>query len=97
MRRYGRHNYYWYHDEESGSCSKLIPWDSDKALLYPEPNFWTNMGWSDEYYPDWNVVRSTYAYDTSVFDPGDSSGGSYRTGSIDQDAIFTAFKEHDMG
>lgn len=81
---YGHHNFFWYHDDESG-LFKLFPWDLDKALLYPEPNFWTdNAPVGKNIVPNWNVVNSTYTNYTCVFDPG-SSGGSYRVSSIDQD------------
>jgi hypothetical protein len=81
---YGRHNYFWYHDDSSG-LFKLIPWDLDKTLLYPEPNFWTNNApVGNNKVPNWNVVNKTYTTYTCVFDPG-SSGGSYKVASIDKD------------
>lgn len=79
-----RHNYFWYHDEESG-LFKLIPWDFDKVLLYPEPNFWTNNQQTGKNnVPNWNVVNSTYKNITCYFDPG-SYGNSYSTEPIDKD------------
>jgi spore coat protein H len=81
---YDRHNYFWYHDDSSG-LFKLIPWDLDKTLLYPEPNFWTNNApVGNNKVPNWNVVNKTYTTYTCVFDPG-SSGGSYKVASIDKD------------
>lgn len=81
---YGHHNYFWYHDDSSG-LFKLIPWDLDKALLYPEPNFWTNNApVGTNLVPNWNVVNKTYTTYKCVFDPG-SSGGSYNVASIDKD------------
>ncbi len=79
-----RHNYCWYHDEES-NLFKIIPWDLDKALLYPEPNFWTNnMPNGNNKIPNWNVVNSTYPNFACSFDPG-SGGGTYAVPPIDKD------------
>ncbi|MBN1576752.1 MAG: CotH kinase family protein [Chitinispirillaceae bacterium] len=88
---YGRHNYFWYHDDDSG-LFKLIPWDLDKALLYPEPNFWTNNApVGKNLVPNWNVINSTYSNITCVFDPG-SSGGGYKVTSIDKDKFLRLFR-----
>jgi len=79
-----RHNYCWYHDTESG-LFRLIPWDLDKILIYPEPNFWTNNEpGADSKVPNWNVVNSTYTTYSCSFDPG-SGGGTYNVESIDND------------
>jgi hypothetical protein len=81
---YMRHNYCWYHDEESG-LFKLVPWDLDKVLLYPEPNFWTNNGpVGNNIAPNWNVVNATYTNYTCKFDPG-STSSSYKVEPIDKD------------
>lgn len=49
-------NYYWY--GQSGHFS-LIPWDFDKAFLYPEPNFWSNNAPNGlNVVPNWNVVTN---------------------------------------
>jgi hypothetical protein len=79
-----RHNYCWYHDEESG-LFKLIPWDLDKVFIYPEPNFWTNNApGANAKVPNWNVVNSTYTNFNCSFDPG-SGGGTYKVEPIDKD------------
>jgi hypothetical protein len=79
-----RHNYYWYHDQESG-LFKLVPWDLDKVLLYPEPNFWTNNEPNgNNIVPNWNVINTTYRTYACTFDPG-SSGGGYLVMAIDSD------------
>lgn len=79
-----RHNYCWYHDEESG-LFKIIPWDLDKVFIYPEPNFWTNNAPSaNAKLPNWNVVNSTYTNISCSFDPG-SGGGTYKVEPIDKD------------
>lgn len=81
-----RHNYFWYHDEESGLL-RLIPWDLDKIFLYPEPNFWTNNEPNGfNIVPNWNVVNSTYTTYNCQFDPG-SQGGTYPVSSIDKDTF----------
>ncbi len=78
-----RHNYFWYHNEETG-LFELIPWDLDKALLFPEPNFWSNNQPSgSNQIPNWNVINSD---DTPIFcdfDPG--SFGGYYVEPIDND------------
>jgi hypothetical protein len=85
-----RHNYYWYHDAESG-LFRLIPWDLDKVFLYPEPNFWTNNKPNgDNNVPNWNVVNSTYADINCTFDPG--SWGSYGVAPIDKDKFLRLFR-----
>jgi hypothetical protein len=86
-----RHNYAWYHDQESG-LFKLFPWDLDKTLLYPEPNFWTNnQPRGNTTVPNWNVVNSTYASIGCTFDPG-SGGGSYGVEPIDKDKFLRLFR-----
>jgi len=81
---YGRHNYFWYHDDPSG-LFRIIPWDLDKALLYPEPNFWTNNApVGTNIVPNWNVVNTSYSEYACVFDPGSLSSG-YRVNAIDGD------------
>jgi spore coat protein H len=92
-----RHNYCWYHDQESG-LFKLIPWDLDKVLLYPEPNFWTNNEPNgNNIIPNWNVINTTYTTYACTFDPG-SSGGGYMVKAIDSDKFLrllrnTAWKD----
>jgi spore coat protein H len=94
MSNYGgsiRHNYCWYHDEESG-LFKLIPWDLDKVFLYPEPNFWTNNKPNgNNKVPNWNVVNSTYTDFACSFDPG-SGGGTYDVEPIDKDKFLRLFR-----
>jgi spore coat protein H len=86
-----RHNYAWYHDQESG-IFKIFPWDLDKTLLYPEPNFWTNnQSRGNNTVPNWNVVNSTYTSVKCTFDPG-SGGGSYDVEPIDKDKFLRLFR-----
>lgn len=85
-----RHNYCWYHDEESG-LFRLIPWDLDKVFIYPEPNFWTNnQPVGDNLVPNWNVVNSDYTDIICVFDP--AHWGSYKTSPIDKDKFLRFFR-----
>jgi spore coat protein CotH len=86
-----RHNFFWYHDDES-HLFKLIPWDLDKALLYPEPNFWTNnKPVNNNKIPNWNVVNTSYNSFSCSFDPG-SFGGSYTVDPIDKDKFLRIFR-----
>ncbi len=79
-----RHNYFWYHDDESG-LFKLIPWDMDKVFIYPEPNFWTNnQPNGNNKVPNWNVVNTSYSNIRCTFDPG-STSDSYMVEPIDKD------------
>jgi len=79
-----RHNYFWYHNEETG-LFELIPWDLDKALLFPEPNFWSNnQPVGNNLVPNWNVVNSNYSPILCRFDPG-SLGYGYYVEPIDAD------------
>jgi hypothetical protein len=78
-----RHNYFWYHNEETG-LFELIPWDLDKVLLFPEPNFWSNnQPVGDNQVPNWNVINSDYTPVYCTFDPGPFGG--YRVEPIDAD------------
>ena len=78
-----RHNYFWYHNEETG-LFELIPWDLDKVLLFPEPNFWSNnQPAGDNQVPNWNVINSDYTPVYCTFDPGPFGG--YRVEPIDAD------------
>lgn len=78
-----RHNYFWYHNEETG-LFELIPWDLDKALLFPEPNFWSNnQPTGSNQIPNWNVINSDYTPIFCDFDPG--SFGGYYVEPIDTD------------
>jgi hypothetical protein len=78
-----RHNFFWYHNDETG-LFELVPWDLDKALLFPEPNFWSNNQPSDNNpVPNWNVINSDYSPILCTFDPG--SLGSYMVEPIDSD------------
>jgi hypothetical protein len=86
-----RHNYSWYHEDES-KLFRLIPWDLDKIFIYPEPNFWTNNAPSGKNtVPNWNVVNSSYADIRCYFDPG-SGGGSYKVSPIDKDKLLRLFR-----
>ncbi len=50
-------NYYWYHHEDGRFM--LIPWDMDKVLWYPEPNFWSdNVPNGQNVMPNWNVITN---------------------------------------
>ena len=78
------HNLYWYHDTESGRF-ELIPWDLDKSLWFPEPNFWSeNAPHGDNVTPNWNVVTSDCDWHTAKFD---NLGQSYRMMGIDCDPL----------
>jgi hypothetical protein len=83
-----RHNYYWYHDDES-DLFLLIPWDLDLTFMYPEPNFWTNNAPTGSYLvPNWNVVNSSYNPIPCSFDPGQEGiarGTGYQVYPIDKD------------
>ena len=86
-----RHNYFWYHDEES-ELFKLIPWDLDKVFIYPEPNFWTNNEANGiNVVPNWNVVNSSYGSFRCKYDPG-SGGGGYDVAPIDKDKFLRLFR-----
>ncbi|HEX2958088.1 MAG TPA: CotH kinase family protein [Chitinispirillaceae bacterium] len=78
-----RHNFFWYHNDKTGLL-ELIPWDFDKVLLFPEPNFWSNNQPSEKNpVPNWNVVNSDYSPIECTFDPGPF--GSYGVEPIDAD------------
>ncbi len=74
---YGNHNFYWYHEEESGRFT-LIPWDLDKIFIVPEPNFWFNgdpvsstdliPACTPTNTPNWNIVSNSCAAVTCSFD-----------------------------
>jgi hypothetical protein len=91
-----RHNFFWYHNEESG-LFELVPWDLDKVLLSPEPNFWSNNQPSENHLvPNWNVINSDYNPIACTFDPGPL--GSYMVEPIDADKFlrllrYTTWKE----
>jgi hypothetical protein len=78
------HNLYWYHDTESGHFT-LIPWDLDKSLWYPEPNFWSDNAPNGlNITPNWNVVsKSCDGYKVWF----DNLGKSYRMMAIDCDPL----------
>jgi hypothetical protein len=72
-----RHNYFWYHNDETG-LFELIPWDLDKVLLFPEPNFWSNIQpGENNQVPNWNVINSDYSPVYCNFDPGSFTIGYY--------------------
>ena len=79
---HANHNYYWYHDTESGQFT-LIPWDFDKAFWYREPNFWSdNAANGANIVPNWNVItNSCDAYPVAF----DALGASYEMMEIDCD------------
>jgi hypothetical protein len=78
-----RHNFFWYHNDETG-LFQLVPWDLDKVLLIPEPNFWPNNQLSvNNPVPNWNVINSDYSPIECSFDPGPF--GSYMVEPIDAD------------
>ena len=78
------HNLYWYHDSESGRF-QLIPWDLDKSLWYPEPNFWSDNAPNGlNITPNWNVVTNGCSgYEASF----DNLGKSYLMMAIDCDPL----------
>ncbi len=78
------HNFYWYHDSESGQF-QLIPWDLDKTFWYPEPNFWSdNAPNGQNVTPNWNVVTNDCDGYTVWFD---SLGQPYKMMAIDCDPL----------
>jgi spore coat protein CotH len=87
------HNLYWYHDSES-SQFQLIPWDLDKSLWAPEPNFWSdNAPHGENITPNWNVVTSSCrpkGY-TAIFD---NLGNSYQMMAIDCDPLLKLLRGH---
>lgn len=82
-------NYYWY--RASDGRFLLIPWDFDKALWYPEPNFWTDNAPNGQIIvPEWNVVTNDcdgYAcgFDSKIVNNGVSHDVPYRLREIDCD------------
>lgn len=78
------HNLYFYHDTESG-LFHLIPWDLDKILWYPEPNFWSDNAPNGlNIVPNWNVVTKSCDGYTCWFDNLDQS---YDVMAIDCDPL----------
>jgi hypothetical protein len=78
-----RHNFFWYHNDKTG-LFELVPWDLDKVLHSPEPNFWSNNQPSENHQvPNWNVINSDYSPIACTFDPGPF--GSYMVEPIDAD------------
>lgn len=82
-------NYYWYN--VGGGKFTLIPWDFDKILWYPEPNFWSdNAPHGNGPTPNWNVVTGDCGGYSSTFDAtmvanGVSREGQYWLQAIDCD------------
>jgi hypothetical protein len=89
-------NYYWYN---AGERFTLIPWDFDKSLLYPEPNFWTdNAPNGQNIVPNWNVVTDgcrgyTCYFDATVTYNGVAHGGSYGLNGIECDPFLRRLRE----
>jgi hypothetical protein len=93
-----RHNYCWYRDLPSTKFI-LIPWDLDKALLYPEPNFWTNnQSAAANPVPNWNVITEDYTPIGCYFDPSTiamdylGDGPYYDVAPIDSDVFLRLFR-----
>jgi spore coat protein H len=81
---FANHNYYWYHDE-GGGLWHLVPWDLDKTMWYPEPNFWSdNAPNGANVVPNWNVITSACDGFTCSFD---AAGYSYQVRQIDCDPL----------
>jgi hypothetical protein len=82
-------NYYWY--DIGGGRFTLIPWDLDKALWYPEPNFWSDNAPHDNgSVPNWNVVTQDCDgemsdFDAAVVNDGVTHQGVYGVREIDCD------------
>ena len=82
-------NYFWY-DVGNGRFS-LIPWDFDKTLWYPEPNYWSdNAANGNNIVPNWNVITSgcdgyICSFDAVVVLGGVTYNGSYGVRQIDCD------------
>lgn len=84
------HNFYWYHDTESGRFL-LIPWDLDKSFWYPEPNFWSNNAPHElNVTPNWNVVSRDCNGYTAWFD---NLGHPYKMMAIDCDPLMRLLRE----
>jgi hypothetical protein len=85
-------NHFWY-DVGAGRFA-LIPWDFDKILWYPEPNFWSDNAPNGlNIVPNWNVVTSDCKGNTCYFDAtwverGVTKKGSYDLREIDCDPFF---------
>jgi hypothetical protein len=79
-----------YHDGESGRFS-LIPWDLDKSLWYPEPNFWSDNAPNGlNISPNWNVVsKSCDGYQVWF----DNLGKPYRMMPIDCDPLMRHLRD----
>jgi hypothetical protein len=85
------HNLFWYHDTESGQFM-LIPWDLDKSLWAPEPNFWfNNEPHGENVTPNWNVVTNNCDGYTAWFD---NLGESYQMMAIDCDPLLRLLRGH---
>lgn len=70
-------NYFWYN--VGGGRFTLIPWDFDKAFLYPEPNFWSdNAPNGNNLVPNWNVITDGCQGYTCSFDAAVTSNGVTR-------------------
>lgn len=82
-------NYAWYNT--GGGKFTLIPWDFDKILWYPEPNFWSDNAPHDNGpTPNWNVVTDGCNGYSSKFDAfitinGVTHEGEYSLKAIDCD------------
>ncbi len=82
-------NYFWYN--VGGGRFTLIPWDFDKALLYPEPNFWSdNAPNGDNLVPNWNVITDgcqgyTCSFDAAVTNDGVTRHNTYGVYSVECD------------
>ena len=89
-------NYYWYN---AGGRFTLIPWDFDKSLLYPEPNFWTdNAPNGRNIVPNWNVVTDGCKGYTCFFDAiltynGVEHRGSYGVNGIECDPFLRRLRK----
>jgi spore coat protein H len=52
---YTSHNFYWYHEAESGGIFHLVPWDMDNALPDFDPYMHPQEWLETLPIPDWNV------------------------------------------
>jgi spore coat protein CotH len=74
-------NYFWYN--VGGGRFTLIPWDFDKAFIYPEPNFWSdNAPNGKNIVPNWNVITDgcngyTCSFDDTITTNGVARSESY--------------------
>jgi spore coat protein CotH len=89
-------NYNWYNVGDGHFV--LIPWDFDKILWYPEPNFWSDNAPHDNGpVPNWNVVTSgcngySSQFDAAMVRNGVTTEGQYQLQAIDCDPFLSRLR-----